>query len=350
VADDVLIDGSGPVGRIVLNRPRALNALTHDMIRRIDAALLAWVDAPAIRTVLISGAGERGLCAGGDIRAIHDDLVAGGRESLRLWRDEYVMDARIARYPKPVVALMDGLVMGGGVGLAGHAAHRVVTERTAVAMPEVGIGLAPDCGGTWLLARAPGELGTYAALTGARLGAADTIALGLADRFVPAAELPALVDALLAGEPPAAAIERLARPPGRARLPGRRGWIDGPFGAPTAEGIAAALRRCGLPEAGAAAAEIGRKSPTAVKVTITALRRARAMGSLEEALDQEFRVTTRCFAGPDLREGIRAAVVDKDRSPRWSPASLEQVAEAAVLSHFEPLGQDELGLAAQPGR
>ncbi len=193
---DVLLRTEGRAGFVTLNRPRALNALTHAMVLAVDEALTAWEHDPAVETVVIDGAGERGLCAGGDIRAIHDDARAGGTASAAFWRDEYRLNARIARYPKPYVALMDGIVMGGGVGISAHGSHRVVTERSRVAMPETGIGFVPDVGGTYLLGRAPGELGTHLALTGTPVGAADAILAGLADRYVPAAGLPALADDL----------------------------------------------------------------------------------------------------------------------------------------------------------
>ncbi|GGX37700.1 enoyl-CoA hydratase/isomerase family protein [Streptomyces noursei] len=348
-ADDaVLLRTEGRAGYLTLNRPRALNALTHAMVRRIDQALTAWESDPAVETVVLTGAGERGLCAGGDIRAIHDDVRAGGgAASAAFWRDEYRLNARIARYPKPYVALMDGIVMGGGVGLSGHGRVRIVTERSRIAMPETGIGFVPDVGGTHLLGLAPGELGTHLALTGAQIGAGDALLCGLADHFVPIASLPRLI-ADLAHVPAHEAVGRYVQeaPPGE--LAARRPWIDACYAAATVEEI---LRRLPTDEdqaAKEAAETLHSRSPTSLKVTLAALRRARGLGSLERVLDQEYRISCAALTAPDLVEGIRAQVIDKDRNPRWSPAALSEVTDADVARFFAPLGDRELGLAAEP--
>ncbi|MGC9540689.1 enoyl-CoA hydratase/isomerase family protein [Streptomyces sp. UG1] len=344
--EPVLLHTTGRAGRIILNRPRALNALTHAMVRRIDEALTAWEHDPAVETVVITGAGERGLCAGGDIRAIHDDARDGdGTAAAAFWRDEYRLNARIARYPKPYVALMDGIVMGGGVGLSAHGAFRVVTERSRIAMPETGIGFVPDVGGTHLLGLAPGELGTHLALTGAQIGARDAMLCGLADHYVPSAALGDLV-ADLAESPVRDALARHARhspPPGE--LAEWRDWIDACYAADTVEAIVDRLFTCGDPAAKEAAETLLAKSPTALKVTLAALRRARRLGALERVLDQEFRVSCAALACPDLVEGVRAQIIDKDRAPRWSPATLPEVTEADVERFFASLGERELGLA-----
>jgi enoyl-CoA hydratase len=352
---DVLVERVGILGRLTLNRPKAINALTHGMALTMDAALRDWADDPAIGAVLITGAGERGLCAGGDIRAIYRDIGDGGTATLDFWRDEYRLNARIARYPKPIVAVMHGLVMGGGIGISAHAAQRVVTDGSILAMPEVGIGLVPDVGGTWLLSRAPGELGTHAALSTARLGPGDAIELGLADWYVPAEHIPALAGALAdipGGEsdvPGAvgAAIQELAEPAPWSEVAERRPWIDECYAADSVEEIIARLESTGE-LAASTAKEITGKSPTAVKVALSALRRARRLGSLEAELNQELRVSTRCFGAPDLAEGIRAQVIDKDRDPRWVPPVLEQVKEEHVEQYFAPL-EHELGLAPVEG-
>ncbi|MFI5669745.1 enoyl-CoA hydratase/isomerase family protein [Streptomyces sp. NPDC051704] len=336
--DTVLFTTQGHTGVITLNRPRALNALTHPMVLRITEALAAWERDPAVVQVLIRGAGERGLCAGGDIRAIHDDAKAGGDASEGFWRDEYRLNALIARYPKPYVALMDGIVMGGGVGLSAHGGVRVVTERSRVAMPETGIGFVPDVGGTHLLARAPGELGTHLALTGAAVGAADALLCGLADHFVPAARLPELTSEL-AGSPAHEVLARFAQPPAPGELAAWRDRIDRCYAADTVEGIVDRLRAEDDPAAKEAAETITAKSPTALKVTLAALRRARALGSLERVLEQEFRVSCHALRTPDLVEGIRAQVVDKDRNPRWSPPAPADVTDADVERFFAPLGE-----------
>ncbi|MFI5760939.1 enoyl-CoA hydratase/isomerase family protein [Streptomyces sp. NPDC051563] len=334
----------GRTGVITLNRPRALNALTHPMVLRIAAALAGWERDPDVAQVLVRGAGDRGLCAGGDIRAIHDDAKAGTRASAAFWRDEYRLNAAIARYPKPYVALMDGIVMGGGVGVSAHGSVRVVTERSRVAMPETGIGFVPDVGGTHLLARAPGLLGTHLALTGSAVGAADALLCGLADHFVPSGRLPELT-AELAGAPAGEVLGRYAAEPGPGALARAREWIDHCYAAGTVEEIVDRLLAYGDPEAKEAAETILAKSPTALKVTLESVRRAAVLGALEPVLEQEFLVSCHALTAPDLVEGIRAQVVDKDRSPRWSPATLGEVTERDVAGFFAPLAGDGPGIA-----
>ncbi|MEE1840181.1 MULTISPECIES: enoyl-CoA hydratase/isomerase family protein [unclassified Streptomyces] len=350
--DPVLLHTQGRVRHIILNRPRALNALNHAMVVRVDEALADAERDDSITAVLITGAGERGLCAGGDIRSIHDDARAGGGTSLDFWRDEYRLNARIARFPKPYVAIMDGIVMGGGVGISAHGDIRVVTERSRIAMPETGIGFVPDVGGTHLLGAAPGELGIHLALTADAVGAADALLCGLADHFVPSQRLAGLT-AALADCGTAAEIEetvrRYASPAPQGELAAHREWIDSCYRADTVEEIIDRLDRSGVPAAKEAAEAILGKSPTALKVTLSALRRARGLGSLEAVLDQEYRTSCTAFTRPDLVEGVRAQIIDKDRDPRWSPASLAEVTEADVALFFAPLGDRELGLTAAPG-
>ncbi|WP_435598862.1 enoyl-CoA hydratase/isomerase family protein [Streptomyces anulatus] len=339
MTEDVLVSTEGRTGRLILNRPRALNALTHPMVLRIEEALTAWRDDPAVEVVVISGAGERGLCAGGDIRAIHEDARTGGTESAAFWRDEYRLNALIARYPKPYVALMDGIVMGGGVGVSAHGTVRIVTERSRVAMPETGIGFVPDVGGTYLLALAPGELGTHLALTGAPVGAADALLCGLADHFVPSERLDRLVEDLARTSVHDALAEHVGQaPPGE--LAARREWIDHCYAAGTVEEIVDRLVASGVPAVEEAATTLSAKSPTALKVTLTSLRRARGLGPLERVLEQEYRVSCAALTSPDLVEGIRAQVIDKDRAPRWSPAHLSGVTDEDVARCFTPLGAD----------
>ncbi|MFJ9338533.1 enoyl-CoA hydratase/isomerase family protein [Streptomyces sp. NPDC101733] len=333
--DTVLIENRGRTGRITLNRPASLNALTHPMVLRIAGALTRWERDPEVDQVLIRGAGERGLCAGGDIRAIHDDAKAGSEASLDFWRDEYRLNAYIARYPKPYVAFMDGIVMGGGVGVSAHGSVRIVTERSRVAMPETGIGFVPDVGGTHLLSRAPGELGTHLALTGTAVGAADALLCGLADHFLPAGELAGLareLEARPAGEVLSGYVFPAA-PEGV--LAAEREWIDHCYAADTVEEIHARLLATGLPAARETAALLDAKSPTSLKVTLAALRRARELGSLERVLTQEYRVSCVALFAPDLVEGVRAQVIDKDRDPQWKPATLAEVDEAEVERYFE---------------
>ncbi|KUL41343.1 enoyl-CoA hydratase/isomerase family protein [Actinoplanes awajinensis] len=327
----VLTRVTGHLGQIVLNRPAAINALTPEMVAIMRQVLADWASDDQIRTVLISGAGERGLCAGGDIRAIHADAVAGGSASLGFWADEYRLNAAIAAYPKKIVALMDGLVMGGGIGVSAHAAVRVVTERSRLAMPEVGIGMHPDVGGSWLLSHAPGELGTHLALTGSPVGAADGIAAGLADHFVPAARLPEMVETLAAG----AAVEGETPPPGE--FAAARTWIDECY---LGDSVSAIVERlAGHPEPGAQAAakEILTRSPTALTITLRSLRSAATLPDLGAALDQEYRLSAAMLRLPDLAEGIRAQIIDKDRRPRWQPATLAEVPDSLVTDCFAPI-------------
>ncbi|NSC25017.1 enoyl-CoA hydratase/isomerase family protein [Streptomyces albus subsp. chlorinus] len=340
----VLVRKDGRAGRLVLNRPRALNALTRRMVRMIAEALDAWERDEEVAAVVVSGAGDRGLCAGGDMRGVHDDVRrGGGEESARFWAEEYRLNARIARYPKPYVALMDGVVMGGGVGISAHGSVRVVTERARVAMPETGIGFVPDVGGTWLLSRAPGELGTHLALTASSVGAGDALLCGLADHFVPAERLEGFA-AALAHSTPAEALARYAAAAPRPALAEHREWIDACYAADSVPAILRRLREHGGTAAKEAAETIESKSPTALVVTLAALRRARALTSLEEALNQEYRTSVATLSSPDLVEGVRAQLVDKDRAPRWSPATLAEVTETEVARHFTAPPSGDLGL------
>lgn len=346
---DVLVTRAGLMGRITLNRPRAINALTLEMLRAIDAALSEWEASSDVATVVIDGAGDRGLCAGGDIRAIYDAVLAGDPALARdFWRNEYRLNARIARYPKPVVAVMDGIVMGGGVGLSGHASLRVVTDRTTLAMPEVSIGFAPDVGGTWLLSRAPGEVGTHLALTAARIGPADVIACGLADYYVPTSALPRLFDLLAAGNA-RGSLNLLGEQLPAGTIYDSRSWIDECYAPDTVEEIVERLRQSDRAPAGLAADELASKSPTSLKVALRALREARFSPNLEQCLDREYRIATTFLDIPDYAEGVRAAIVDKDRNPRWRPDQLESVGNE-VVDRFFAARDDELGLAKGPAR
>ncbi|QDG61290.1 enoyl-CoA hydratase/isomerase family protein [Pseudarthrobacter sp. NIBRBAC000502771] len=345
---EVLFGHRGRLGVVTLNRPRAVNALTEGMVDLLLRQLTAWVKDDDVAAVLVQGAGERGLCAGGDIVAIYRDILHGGTRTADFWQTEYRVNSLIARYPKPYVALMDGLVLGGGVGISAHGNVRVVTERTRMGMPETTIGFAPDVGGTFLLSRAPGETGTHAALTGAHLAAGDALFLGLADHYVPSQSLPRLV-AELESETPEAVVARYAGQSPPSALAGQRDWIDACYATDDAGDIVARLRAWtgpGREDATAAADTIEAKSPTSVKVTLASLRRAAKL-TLDEALAQEYRAGLRFLAGPDFREGIRAQVVDKDRNPQWKPATLAEVLPGQVDRFFQPLDGRELDL--QPG-
>ncbi|MDJ0355544.1 enoyl-CoA hydratase/isomerase family protein [Paenarthrobacter sp. PH39-S1] len=347
--DDVLVHRAGHLGHLILNRPKALNALTHGMIAAVADSLDAWENDDDVSTVLISGSGERGLCAGGDIVAIYRDTRLGGTESAAFWRDEYILNARIKRYPKPIVTLMDGVVLGGGVGISAHAAIRVVTERSRVGMPETGIGFVPDVGGLYLLSRAPGELGTHAALTAGMINGADAMAMGLADHFVDSADLPALIGGL-AERPARAVVGRYAQVTPESPLSQQRDWIDQAYDGDDVGTILERLAHFGQLEAARAADAIRAKSPTALSVTLAGLRRARSMGSLEAVLNQDYRVSLHALRWPDFAEGIRAQLVDKDRNPAWNPATLADVSAADVEHSFQDLGPDELGLSFVPAR
>ncbi|SED83826.1 enoyl-CoA hydratase [Arthrobacter alpinus] len=341
---EVLVERSGQLGHLILNRPKAMNALNHAMVLAMMRALDEWEKDDGVATVLISGAGERGLCAGGDIVSIYHDARTGGNGSEQFWRDEYHLNARIRRYPKPIVTLMDGVVLGGGVGISAHASHRIVTERSRIGMPETGIGFVPDVGGTFLLSHAPGEMGTHAALTGSMVSGADAIAMGLASHFVDSTLLPTLV-AELAERGADAVVGRYGQVPPESALVQARWWIDDCYCADDVGTILERLARVGDPAAQAAAETIAAKSPTAVTVTFAALRRARVLATLEEALDQEFRVSVRALRWPDFAEGIRAQLVDKDRNPQWQPASLAEVSQELVANTFAMVGDRELGLS-----
>lgn len=329
----VLARASSGVGHLTLNRPRAINALDLEMIQRLAAALDAWERDADVQLVLLDGAGERGFCAGGDVRGLREQIV-GGRpgDTEVFFRAEYALNARIAASRKPVVAIADGVTMGGGIGLAGHAAVRVVTERSRLAMPETRIGFTPDVGGSWLLAHAPGRTGEYLALTGATMDAADAIYAGFADAMVPSERLDDLRDALLTRADPATPAEIVLlfdETPEASALAAARPWIDDAFAADDVAEIIDRLRARPEPEARAAADTLAALSPTALVVTLAAVRAARALPDLRAALAQEYGlVLWFAHTQPDLVEGIRAQLVDKDREPRWQPATLEALRHA----------------------
>jgi enoyl-CoA hydratase len=344
---DVIVAVRGSLGLLTLNRPKALNALTHAMVTAMRAALDEWATRDDIVAVAVVGAGDRGLCAGGDIVSLYEQATTGtGAAAAAFFSDEYRLNALIGRYPKPYVAIMDGIVLGGGVGVSAHGSHRVVTERSRIGMPETGIGFIPDVGGTWLLSRAPGELGTHLALTGAMVGAADAIELGLADTCVSSSRTGDLLDALSRLEPGAAAavssvIAEFAEPAGHVGLDADRAWIDEAYAGDDATVIVDRMRESGIEAALAAASTIASRSPSAIWLTLAALRRSARSRSLEESLALEFRVALRCVAAPDFAEGVRAQVIDKDRSPRWNPPTLAEVDPATVEAAFAPLSDSE---------
>lgn len=341
--DEVLIRREGRAGRITMNRPKALNALTYGMVGRIWDALLAWRDDTAVDLVLLEGAGDRAMCAGGDIRSLHDSKSQGSGFVRTFWRDEYRLNSLISCYPKPYVAFQDGIVMGGGIGLSGHAAYRIVTERSRLAMPETGIGLIPDVGGTWLLAHAPGQAGIYLGLTGENMGAADAIHARFADTLVPSTRLAALTAQLCdpKGGDVRAAIAAHAEPPGPSLLAGSAPDIDGVFSGATVEAALDALTKMPGEWAAKTRATLTEKSPKALKLTLAAIRNARLLPSLEDALRVEFRLTVRLFEDGEFIEGVRALLVDKDREPKWSPPQLAGVTDEMIKAYLAPLPPGE---------
>jgi enoyl-CoA hydratase len=336
---DVLIDRSGGIGRITLNRPESLNALTFHMSRKIAEALSRWRDDDTVALVLLRGAGERAFCAGGDIRHIYEALVAADPWPIEYWREEYALNLQIANYQKPIVAVMHGIVMGGGIGVSAHASHRVVTDTTSIAMPETSIGFLPDVGGSYLLSRAPGETGTHLALTAGRVAAADAIYTQLADVHI-ASERLGEVEQALQGlrktQEVRQRLEKLASPPKPGVLAEARAWIDPAYGADSVEEICARLRARAEPGAEKALAQIEANSPTSLKLALRALREGRRLKQLAPCLAMELNIVAHLTRSADFIEGIRAAVIDKDRKPRWRPARLEDVSEAAVEDYFRP--------------
>jgi enoyl-CoA hydratase len=345
---DLIARREGPAGIIRLNRPKAINAVTLEMFRDVDKALDQFETDPDVAVIVLEGAGERGLCAGGDIRALWESSKVKGDLGKILWREEYILNARIAKFAKPYVAFMDGIVMGGGVGLSAHSAHRVVTEKTKLAMPEVGLGFFPDVGGTWLLSHSPGEIGTYFGLTGQTMNGPDAIYARFADTVVPSAKLAALREALtkvrtgMTSAEIKILIEGFATGETAGPVAAMQSKIDGWFGYDRMEDVIAALKRDGSELAQSTLKTLGEKSPRGMVVTLKLLRLARASSSLEECLVREYRAALEVFASDDFREGVRAAVIDKDRSPKWSPPRIEDVTPEMVAPYFAEIGADEL--------
>lgn len=328
--DDLTIRTAGRAGRITFTRPKALNALTHAMARAIHDALDGWRDDPAVALVIIDAEGDRAFCAGGDIAAVYHAGRAGDHQVGRdFFRDEYRMNAAIADFSKPIVAFMQGFVMGGGVGVGGHASHRIVGDTTRIAMPESGIGLIPDVGGTWLLGRAPGRIGEYLAMTGGRMTAGDAIHAGFADMYIPEADWPGLIAMLedsgdvtgLRGHPaPAATLDRRDL---------------SAFGGRTLADITAALQEAGDDESLEA---LRRNSPLSMAAGLAMVRAARGDDCMQQSLSREYRFTARATAESDFLEGVRAQIIDKDRKPVWRRDASDDTLRAMLA----PLGDDEL--------
>ncbi|MFQ5783435.1 MAG: enoyl-CoA hydratase/isomerase family protein [Alphaproteobacteria bacterium] len=349
---DILFAVEGAVGRVTLNRPKALNALTHDMALRLDRRLAEWASDDTVSVVAVDAAGERAFCAGGDIRALYRALLTPGDPLIAdFYRDEYRLNHRIFTYPKPYVALIDGVVMGGGVGISVHGSHRVASEHILFAMPETGIGLFPDVGGSWFLPRMPGEIGMYLGLTGARLKAADARYAGVATHYVPRERHPLLLRTLAemsygddAYGAVGAVLARFDEDPGSPPLAAHRDAIDRCFSEDSVEDILAALAAAGGDWAQTTMAALADKSPTSLKVAFRQLREGAALDDFAQAMRMEYRLSQRFCAGHDFREGVRAVVIDKDNAPQWRPDRLDRVSVATVDAYFAPLGDDDLVL------
>jgi enoyl-CoA hydratase len=340
--DEIVCQRRGAAGHILLNRPQALNALTLNMVRAIAAALDQWEHDPAIKCVVVQGAGDRAFCAGGDIRLLWEQGTAGDHKSqLDFWREEYILNRRIKLYPKPYVAVIDGIVMGGGVGVAEHGSHRIAGDGFMFAMPEVGIGFFPDVGATYFLPRLSGKAGTYLALTGARAKAGDAVALGLADAHVSRKDIPSLVDALAAGDDVDAAITTYATPAAPGPIVEHRALIDSAFAGDDVAEILSRLEKDGSAFALDAAKAIRTKSPTSLAVALRQMQVGGAM-DIADAMRAEFRIVSRICRGKDFYEGVRATIIDKDQKPVWAPARIEDVTQAHVDAIFASLGADEL--------
>ncbi len=367
---EVLSRVENGVGRLTLNRPAALHALNTAMCEIMIEALLAWREDSGVEAVLIDHSGERGFCAGGDIRMLAESGVGDGAAARRFFFIEYQLNTLLFDYPKPVIAIMDGVAMGGGVGLAMPSRYRVATERTNFAMPETGIGLFPDVGGGWHLPRLPGETGLWLALTGARLRGADCLALGIATHFVESGQVNALKDHIISAHPREGgdpgvlssstgasgrslgprfrgderiknALARYESDPGPAPIAAQRADIDRLFAYDSVEAIFAALSADPSDWAGAQLETLKTKSPQTLKVAFRQLREGAHMASFAEEMAVEYRIGARVVQRPDFIEGVRAVIVDKDNTPRWDPATLEDVTEAMLDAIFAPLPADE---------
>jgi enoyl-CoA hydratase len=340
---DILFEQRGAIGLITLNRPRALNALTHAMCVAMKAQLDHWAEDGKIAAVVVQGAGDRAFCAGGDIRSLYESGRAGTPYAREFYRDEYVLDAAIKHYAKPYIALIGGIVMGGGVGISVHGEYRVADETTTFAMPETGIGLFPDVGGSYFLPRCHDgpEMGAYLALTGTRLTVADVYWEGIATNFVARKDRAALIERLAKGEEPARAFAALATPMPDTFGPDHREDIERVFGANSVEEILVALDADNSDWARETAVTIRRKSPTSTKLAFRQLKEGAKL-EFDDCMRMEFRMVNRVIGGHDFYEGVRATIIEKDNAPKWRPADLYDVTDADIDTYFAPLGEGEL--------
>lgn len=344
---EILCEIRGCAGFVVLNRPKALNALTHGMVRELVRALETWRNDPAVTRVILTAAGDRAFCAGGDIRQIYEDGIAGRQEqSLEFWRDEYRLNLAIKDYSKPYLSLIDGIVMGGGVGISLHGSHRIAGDRYLFAMPEVGIGFFPDVGATFALPRLPHCAGIWLALTGDRVGPAGALAFGLATHAVPSARSAELAHVLTGHGSVDEILASFTHHPGPQRHVADLNVMAACFGKPDLAGVLAALGEAaaqGSEFAGKALATIRTKSPLSVSIAFEQMRRGKTL-DFAEAMRTEYRIVSRVIHGSEFYEGVRAVIVDKDNAPRWAAARIEDVDPGQVAGFFAPLGADELTL------
>jgi enoyl-CoA hydratase/carnithine racemase len=338
--DDLIAWRDGAAGRLRLNRPKALNALTHEMCLGIEQALEAWIDDDRIKCVIIEGEGEKAFCAGGDVLPIFNR----GREIIPFWHKEYRLNHLIRFYPKPYVALIDGIDMGGGVGVSSHGSHRIVTGNSLIAMPEVSIGFIPDVGGTWLLSRAPGETGRFLGMTASRMKAADAIFAGFADHMTSREAIPQIVEALVSGNNPDEVCGEHARRPEPGVLEENREAIDATFAHDTALACRDALNEIagtGADWAVKAAQSMDYACPLSVAATHHAVHQARGFTDFAQSLALEYRFAWHMMDDTNFFEGVRALLVDKDKSPKWSPPRLEDVTPEMIAASLAPLSDDE---------
>ena len=352
-SEEISFQRRGPLATVELTRPKALNALTLDMLQRFDAFLKTCESDPEVQAVVVRGQGEKAFCAGGDVRAVarsgtEGSSGDGGELTRNFFYEEYNLNRRIRKFSKPYLALIDGITMGGGVGISLHGSHRIAGDRTMAAMPETTIGLFPDVGATYALPRMKGRLGLYLALTGARMKAADAVYAEFATHYVRSPQGLEIVGALAASrwdttphEVVDKVLEGFAQDPGLAPLAEQREAIDRCFAGNSVEEIFAALEREGSEWARQTLDTLNKSSPTALKLTFASQRRGADM-SFDACMTMEYRLSQHCMAGHDFYEGIRALLIDKDHAPKWRPARLEEVTEAEIARYFEPIGGREL--------
>jgi len=339
---EILFENRGAVGLITLNRPKALNALTLNMVAAMRAKLEEWAADSSVAMVVVRGAGERAFCAGGDIRAVRESGLAGTSYALDFWRAEYALNTFIKRYPKPYIALIHGICMGGGLGISVHGRYRVTSSSAVYAMPETGIGFFPDVGGSYFLSRMPGQTGLYMGLTGARVKAADSLYLKIATHWVPSEYWDALLEGFAAGDDPADVLSEMARDllPS-APISDRRVDIDRIFASSSVEDILAMLDQDDDVDdwASETAALMRSRSPTSLRLAYNQIRSGKNL-SFEDCMRMEFRMASRILQGKDFYEGVRAVIVDKDNAPKWDPPALAGVSDADIQGYFAPVAHE----------